>query len=615
MKYCPICQRKYEDEMRVCGIDGTPLVGSERAAPRQDPVIGKTIKGRYHVLRKLGQGGMGAVYLAEQLSIGRKVALKLMRADGAAEDEFVARFRREARLAAALNHRNIVMTYDFDQDDDGALFIAMEFLNGSNLAQIIRGEGPLSIERATDLALQVAEGLEAAHRAGVIHRDIKPDNVMVVDAGGVETVKLMDFGIARLRDAANASRLTRADVMMGTPAYMAPEQAQGGDANEKTDIYALGIVVYEMLTGAVPFQASTPSAVLLKHIQETPLPLRKVRREIPAALESVVMQALEKEPGNRQADMHAVAAGLRSCRTGETQVVQGFAETLVLPSGARDGGSKLLQPAFKYAGMGVVALVLLGGIGFGAWKFIGSSSTPAPAKPVAAAPDLPGPETSAEPPRPIDAEIQAPPIFAETTPARREIEEPAPPPKPAKGPLRSQTSMDKPSAPATDLPRRPPPAERVEGTTNLDRSFTESGSSRGVRAQAAKERQASSVPSPKPPEVPAAMPPPAPPPRSAAIATKPAAPAEHYVPPVENAAPAASVASAPKPAPVKIDIQEFLRAADRLRARGQYADARVALEKARAVEPSNKEVQAALEKVARACEAERKILNQPDLKC
>jgi hypothetical protein len=308
--------------------------------------------------------------------------------------------------------------------------------------------------------------------------------------------------------------------------------------------------------------------------------------------------------------------------------VQGFAETLVLPSGARDGGSKRLQPALKYAGMGVVALMLLAGIGFGAWKFVGSSSTPAPAKPLAAAPDVAAPVRPAEPSPPVDAEVPAPPIFAETTPARIEIEEAPPPPKPAKESPRSQIRTDKPPAPA-DLPRRSRPAERVEATPNLDRSSGGSGSSRGVRAPAAKEPQASSVPAPKPPERPAAMPLPAPPPKSAATATKPAAPAEPYVPPVENAPPAASVASAPKPAPtppalsmknkepapVKIDIQEFLRAADRLRARGQYADARVALEKARAVEPSNKEVQAALERVARACEAERKILNQPDLKC
>jgi serine/threonine protein kinase len=270
---------------------------------------------------------MGTVYLADQVSIGRKVALKLLRGNYATDDEFIERFRREARLAASLNHRNIVTVYDFDQGDDESLFIAMEYLDGEKLSDIIRRDGPLDINRAVRLCLQFAEGLEAAHHAGVIHRDIKPDNIMVVGEEGVETIKLMDFGIARLRDVAATSRLTRPDVIMGTPAYMAPEQAEGKETSERTDIYALGVVLYEMLSGEVPFKANTPAAVLLKQIQESPVPLRKLRRELPTEIERIVMQALEKKPERRQHAMRDVVQSLR--KAAKTVVEYDVPETIM----------------------------------------------------------------------------------------------------------------------------------------------------------------------------------------------------------------------------------------------------------------------------------------------
>ena len=223
MKFCPVCERNYEDEMRVCGLDGTPLRLHGERDSQTDPLIGKSIKGRYQIVRKLGEGGMGTVYLAEQVSIGRRVALKLLRGSYARDDEFSARFRREARLAASLNHRNIVTILDFDQSEDGAVFIVMEYIDGIKLGDIIRRDGPLPIDRVIRLGSQIAEGLSAAHRAGVIHRDIKPDNIMITGRPGAEDVKLMDFGIARLRDGGSASQLTQPGLIMGTPAYMAPE--------------------------------------------------------------------------------------------------------------------------------------------------------------------------------------------------------------------------------------------------------------------------------------------------------------------------------------------------------------------------------------------------------
>lgn len=313
MKYCPLCDKVYDDNREVCEIDGATL---QDARPRQDTFTGKVIKGRYRVLKKLGDGGMGAVYLAEQVAIGRNVALKVLHPDYARDQEFVRRFRQEARLAASLNHRNVITVFDFDQTDDGSLYIVMEYADGSNLARIIQ-DGPMEVSRAVRLAGQIAEGLEAAHRAGVIHRDVKPENIMVV---GADEIKLMDFGIARLRDTGAVSRLTRAGSIMGTPAYMAPEQIDGGDVSERTDIYAFGIVLYEMLSGVAPFRAPTPAAVLIKHLQEAPIPLRKLRREIPTALEHEVSRALEKDPGKRQQNFRGVIEVLRSLQFGVRQI-------------------------------------------------------------------------------------------------------------------------------------------------------------------------------------------------------------------------------------------------------------------------------------------------------
>ena len=185
MKYCPICAAHYENDVDLCATDGATL----KVSGKIDPYEGKIIRGRYQVLNKIGEGGMGTVYLAEQLSVGRKVALKVLQGNYAADDDFIGRFRREARLAAALNHRNIVTLFDFDQADDGSLFIAMEYLKGEKLSDLIHRDGPFEVDRVARLGLQIAEGLDAAHGAGVIHRDIKPDNVMVVRGGKGEDRK------------------------------------------------------------------------------------------------------------------------------------------------------------------------------------------------------------------------------------------------------------------------------------------------------------------------------------------------------------------------------------------------------------------------------------------
>lgn len=379
MNYCPLCERTYGEHLAVCPEDGATL---RKSALPEDSLLGHTIKGRYRVLRKLGAGGMGAVYLAEQVSIDRKVALKVLRPDFASDSQFVHRFRREARLAAALNHRNVVTIYEFDQAEDGSLFIAMEYLQGRTLGELIQQDSVLPVGRAVRLGLQIAQGLEAAHRAGVIHRDIKPQNIMV---GPGDEVKLMDFGIARLADAA-APGLTTAGVVIGTPGYMAPEQIEGKEITKQTDIYAFGVLLYEMLTGSVPFTASSPRAVLTKHLCEIPVPVGTVNPKVPPSVERVVMQALEKAPQARQRDMAEAMAGLQGTSRQATEDMREAALGLQ-EGGPQSGADPFAIPAppagarWKRIGGGLGAAVLLGGLVLGI-RF-GGLDLLRPSKPIA----------------------------------------------------------------------------------------------------------------------------------------------------------------------------------------------------------------------------------------
>jgi serine/threonine protein kinase len=328
MKYCPICDKGFGDEVTICDVDGSVL---RDRAPRPDTLVGRTIRGRYRVLERLGEGGMAIVYLAEQINVERKVALKVLHGRYSEDEEFVKRFRQEARLAASLNHSSVIRIYDFDQAADGMLFIAMEYLKGRNLKEFIQAR-VVDVEKAVGFGIQIAEGLATAHRAGVIHRDVKPENIMVLS--GDQDIKLMDFGIARLRESDAATRLTRAGMIMGTPLYMAPEQIEGGDVTERTDIYAFGIVLYEMLSGIVPFRAPTPSAVLMKHLKEVPMPLRKLRGEIPASIERIVIQTLEKKPDRRPKTMDQVVSALRDAE--RTFLQQTLPKTMVMTGPLED---------------------------------------------------------------------------------------------------------------------------------------------------------------------------------------------------------------------------------------------------------------------------------------
>jgi len=266
--------------------------------PHQDAIIGQTI-GNYLVIQKLGEGGMGAVYLAEHPSIGKKVALKVLHAEFSSNEDVVTRFFNEAKAVNNIGHPNIVDISDYGIiqgiGKDHLVYFIMEYLGGVTLSLAIRDESPLPPERALGIALQVADALAASHRCGIVHRDLKPDNIMLTKRGREhDFVKLLDFGIAKLTGGAAGSRQTRTGIVMGTPAYMSPEQCDGrGNIDHRTDIYALGVVLYEMMVGRVPFVGEGYGEILVQHLTQTPTPPSQFRLLNPH-VEAVILKALQK---------------------------------------------------------------------------------------------------------------------------------------------------------------------------------------------------------------------------------------------------------------------------------------------------------------------------------
>ena len=306
---CANCKAALPDGARFCNSCGNASAGTE---PHSDPniggepaaMIGREIVGRYRILAKLGEGGMGTVYRAEQISLKRTVALKLLRPELSANPMLLARFNAEAAAVGKLGHPNTVAIYDFGQDTDGSLFIAMELIEGRSLRTVVATEGPLQIGRALAIAGQVAASLTDAHTHAIIHRDLKPDNVMLQDRGRQRDVaRVLDFGIAKLRDETHATQqaLTQAGDVLGTPQYMAPEQIRGERIDGRTDIYALGCMIYEMVTGRLPFEGATIMAIMSKHLLEQVVPpsARRPDLRIPIAIDQLVMTAMAKDVAAR----------------------------------------------------------------------------------------------------------------------------------------------------------------------------------------------------------------------------------------------------------------------------------------------------------------------------
>jgi serine/threonine-protein kinase len=270
-------------------------------------MIGQSI-GNYVVREKIGQGGMGAVYVAEHTRLGRRVAVKVLLPHIAADKQLAARFFNEAKAAADIRNEHIVDVIDFGELPDGSSYIVMEWLEGQSLQQLLSREKKLPLERVAHIARGMARALAAAHAHGIVHRDLKPDNIFLVRVDDdADYVKVLDFGIAKLTLGNDSNVRTQAGAILGTPQYMSPEQCNGGAVDRRTDVYAMGVILYQMLTGRLPFVAGKLTELLLAHATQAPPPLRSIDADIPPPVESAVLMALEKDPERRFNSVEALA--------------------------------------------------------------------------------------------------------------------------------------------------------------------------------------------------------------------------------------------------------------------------------------------------------------------
>ena len=375
MKFCPVCGTEYGDEIRFCQRDGQTL----RASNPSGDLVGQVIADRYHITKKLGEGGMGAVYLAEHVKMGRQSAIKVMGAGMSHDPEAISRFNREAANASRINHPNVCAVYDFGETEDGTIYLAMEFVEGRTLSAVLKENGSLPLPRAVGLLKQCADGLQAAHDLGIVHRDLKPDNIMIVSPKGREVVKVVDFGIAKAGTAEPGQQVTKTGLVVGTPEYMSPEQLSGDKVDGRSDIYSLALVFYRMITDTLPFVADTAQETMIKRLTDEPIPLAQARPDasFPPALQAVMDKALARWPQDRYGSATEFAAeaaraseGARAVATSvdteaRTQVVRPSdltnAKTAAIPATrvTSPAPARKLSPAL--VGVGVVVLALGGG--------------------------------------------------------------------------------------------------------------------------------------------------------------------------------------------------------------------------------------------------------------
>ncbi len=303
MPLCPTCRTQCEEGIPICPVDGTALVPHD--------MTGRVLGERYRVLARIGGGGMGTVYLCEHVALGRKMAVKLLRPEFCCDEELVRRFQQEAQAASLIGQENIVDVIDFGRTSDGSLYFVMEALEGESLASVLGRERRLPPRRALPILVQICRALGAAHARGIVHRDLKPDNIFLISRGdGSDFVKVLDFGISKYGTVPERLRITRAGSIIGTPEYMAPEQAAATTVDHRCDIYAFGVLAYEMLTGSLPFQGETALATLIKHQSEPPEPPTRRNPGLPPEVEHFILKALVKRPQGRQQTMPEVAVDL-----------------------------------------------------------------------------------------------------------------------------------------------------------------------------------------------------------------------------------------------------------------------------------------------------------------
>ena len=297
LKICPQCGNEYELDQRFCPKDGATL----KSHGSDGSLVGQIIADRYHIIQKLGEGGMGQVYLSQHVRMKRKSAVKVMNPGMVHDPDAISRFNREAENASQIAHPNVAAIYDFGETTDGLIYLAMEFIEGDALTKILKNTGALPAARAANIARQVAEGLSAAHDLGIVHRDLKPDNIMIAKTrDGQDQVKIVDFGIAKAMQA-DDQKVTRTGLSIGTPEYMSPEQLAGDKLDHRTDIYSLGLVAFSMFTGHLPFPSVTSKEALIMRLTDRPRTLAQIRSDIewPAALQTVMDRALANDSDER----------------------------------------------------------------------------------------------------------------------------------------------------------------------------------------------------------------------------------------------------------------------------------------------------------------------------
>jgi len=359
---CPKCHFENPEDILYCGKCGTklpPPVTETIQAPKEELTTGSTFAGRYQIIEELGKGGMGEVYKAIDKEIDARVALKLIKPEIAADKKTIERFRNELKTARDISHKNVCRMYDLNKEEE-SYYITMEYVSGEDLKSFIRRAAPLSTARTVSIAKQVCEGLAEAHRLGVVHRDLKSGNIMIDKEGNA---RIMDFGIAR---SLKTKSITGPGVMIGTPEYMSPEQVEGKEVDQRSDIYSLGVILYEMVTGQVPFEGDTPFTIGVKHKSEAPKDPKEINEQIPEDLSHVILKCLEKDKEKRYQ-----SAG--EARSELTRIEKGIPSTeRVLPKRKpltskkeitiSSGLKKLLVPGLAIISLAIVVVII--------WQFI-----------------------------------------------------------------------------------------------------------------------------------------------------------------------------------------------------------------------------------------------------
>jgi len=402
VKTCPVCAREFPDTVKFCPNDGQTL----RAKGPLADLVGQVVADRYHIIKKLGEGGMGTVYLGEHVKMGRKSAIKVMTQSMANDPDAVSRFNREASNASRLSHPNICQIYDFGETSEGLIYLAMEFIEGCSLSDLIEREGALPPQRAASILRQSADALQVAHDQTIVHRDIKPDNIMIVQAkDGSDVAKVVDFGIAKaVAGDETGQKVTKTGLVVGTPEYMSPEQLSGDKLDGRSDIYSLALVLYKMLTGVLPFQSDTAQETMIKRLTDLPEPLAQARPDIvfPPALQTAMDRALARLVSERYAsaaefgrDVVAAVGGIavpetrmdvKSVTSAATQLLD--TEMALKSVKRKEPAAAAPAPAKKFplvpvlggvGGVGVLAVIAVLTLGKGGGGGAGADSTGAAA--------------------------------------------------------------------------------------------------------------------------------------------------------------------------------------------------------------------------------------------